>query len=283
MRIKEEPGGMMKGLLIMLAAALLILSCTKGEKAGEVLAKVDDSALTTEEFYNQIPPGWKDVLSFDEKRSFVNDWIETELLFREARRRGLDRDPKVVAQFETIKKEILKNELLLREMDKAKITDEIVQKYYEDHEEDYKSEIKIGIIFVDSKNEAEQIHLQLMEGEDFQALAKEKSLGPMAQEGGVVDYFRRHSPTALISPELEEIAFSLEEGDLSDVIETENGYYIVRMIDRKNLRTPLGFDDVQEDIRRNLSMVRQNNVYATLLDELKSDATIEINEGHLRE
>ncbi len=273
----------MKGIVIVLVAALLILSCTKGEKAGEVLAKVDDSMLTTEEFYNQIPPGWKDVLSFEEKRSFVNDWIETELLYREARKRGLDRDPKVVAQFETIKKEILKNELLLREMDKAKITDEVVQRYYEDHQEDYKNEIKIGIIFVDSKKEAEQISLQLMEGEDFQTVAKEKSLGPMAQEGGVLDYFRRHSPTALISPELEEIAFSLEEGDLSDVIETENGYYIVRMIDRRSLKTPLAFEDVQEDIRRNLSMVRQNTVYATLLNELKADATIEINEGHLRE
>lgn len=272
----------MKRALLSLIAMVLVFSCVKQEE-GEVLAKVDNSVLTTEQFYNQIPPGWKDVLSFEEKKSFVNDWVETELLYREAKKRGLDRDAKVAAQFETIKKEILKNELLLREMDKAKITDEVVQKYYDDHQKDYKSEIKIAVIFVDGEDEAKQIYQKLEDGEDFAALAKEKSLGPMAQEGGVIDYFRRHAPTALISPELEERAFSLEKGEMSDIMKTENGYYIIKLLAKKSLKKPIAFEEVKEDIRRNLSMVSQNSIYDELLGTLKTSAKIEVNEGLLKE
>jgi len=272
----------MRRALISLAAIVLVLSCVKKDE-GEVLVKVDDSVLTTEGFYNQIPPGWKNVLSFEEKKSFVRDWIETELLYREAVKRGLDKDAKVMAQLETIEKEILKNELLLREMDKAKITEEVVQKYYEEHENDYRNEVKIGVIFVDREDEARQIHQSLQEGADFAEVAKEKSLGPMAQEGGVMDYFRRHSPTALISPELEEVAFSLDKGAMSDVIPTENGYYIIKLLGKRLLKDPLTFDAVREDIRRNLSMVRQNAVYDSLLTVLKASAKIDINEALLRE
>lgn len=273
----------MKRTLILLIAILLVVSCVKEKEKGKVLAKVDNSVLTLDEFYNQVPPGWKDVLSFDEKKSFLNDWIETELLYREAKKRGLDKDPKVMAQLETIKKEILKNELLLREMDKAKITDKVVQKYYEDHKNDYQNEIKIATIFVDNEEEANQIYQRLKNGEDFTTLAKEKSLGPMAQQGGVIDYFRRHSPTALISPELEEIAFSLEQGQMSDVISSENGYYIIKVLGKRPLKEPLTFDEVKEDIRRNLSMIRQNAVYDSLLNALKANAKIEINEDLLKE
>ncbi len=272
----------MKRAVILLVAMALVVSCVKKEK-GEVLVRVDDSILSTEEFYNQIPPGWKDVLSFEEKKSFVNDWVETELLYREARKRGLNEDAKVMAQLETIEKEILKNELLLREMDKAKITDEVVEKYYEDHQNDYKNEIKIAVIFVDREDEAKQIYQSLKDGEDFGAVAKEKSLGPMAQEGGVIDYFRRHSPTALISPELEETAFSLEKGEMSDVIDTQNGYYIIKLLGKKSLKESLSFEEVKEDIRRNLSMIRQNTVYDSLLSVLRASAKIEINEDLLRE
>lgn len=280
---QKKLGGLMKRTLITLVAMVLIFSCVKEKEKGEVLAKVDDSVLSKEKFYNQIPPGWKNVLSFEEKKSFVNDWVETELLYREAKKRGLDKDAKVTAQLETIKKEILKNELLLREMDKAKITDEVVRKYYEDHENDYGSEIKIAVIFVDRGDEANQIYQRIKDGEDFAALAKEKSLGPMAQEGGVIDYFRRHSPTALISPELEEIAFSLERGEMSGVIETENGYYVIKLLGKKRLKKPLTFEEVKEDIRRNLSMIRQNTVYDSLLTVLKANAKIEIDEDVLRE
>ncbi|KPJ60418.1 MAG: hypothetical protein AMJ46_06585 [Latescibacteria bacterium DG_63] len=272
----------MKRALIPFIVMLIVISCVKEKDKGEVLAKVDDSVLTVESFYNQVPPGWKDVLSFEEKKSFVNDWVETELLYREARKRALDEDPKVMAQLETIEKEILKNELLLREMDKAKITDEVVRKYFEDHKPDYESEIKIAVIFVNSEDEASEIYKRLQDGEDFSALAKEKSLGPMAQEGGVIDYFRRHSPTALISPELEEVAFELQSGEVSGVIPTESGYYIVKVLDRKRLKKALTFEEVSEDIRRNLSMIRQNTVYDSLLTALKATAQIEVNEALLR-
>lgn len=273
----------MKRTLISLVAIVLIVSCVKEREKGEVLVKLDDSVLSTEQFYNQIPPGWKNVLSFEEKRSFVNDWIETELLYREAKERELDKDAKVMAQLETIEKEILKNELLLREMDKAKITDEVIHKYYEDHQNDYKNEIRVAVIFVDREDDAKQIYQRLQDGEDFAALAKEKSLGPMAQEGGVIDYFRRHSPTALMSPELEEIAFSLEKGEMSDVIDTENGYYIIKLLGKRPLKEAITPDAVREDIRRNLSMIRQNTVYDSLLTVLKANAKIEINEALLRE
>ncbi len=91
---------------------------------------------------------------------------------------------------------------------------------------------------------AESLRQQILAGEEFAALARQHSLDRItAENGGELDYFARGS--LLIAP-VEEAAFSLEPGVVSDIITAPNGdgvptYYLVQVIDR-DLERPLSAD-----------------------------------------
>jgi len=88
-----------------------------------------------------------------------------------------------------------------------------------------------------------------LRGPIFTEIAKQKSHGVNAKEGGQHDWTTKG---ALRSEEINQALFSLKIGQLSDVIESERGFHIVRVLDRKEAgRTP--FTKAQASIRKELS------------------------------
>ncbi|MFW6368983.1 MAG: peptidylprolyl isomerase, partial [Myxococcota bacterium] len=77
---------------------------------------------------------------------------------------------------------------------------------------------------------ADEILAQAREGADFAELAREHSDDPgSAQQGGDLDWF----PRGQMVPAFEEVAFSLEPGEISDVVETPFGYHIILVEDHQ--------------------------------------------------
>lgn len=104
----------------------------------------------------------------------------------------------------------------------------------------------------------------------FGEVAKAKSDGFTAQEGGVHDWTTKG---ALKGKVLDEALFTLEIGRLSLILETEDAFHIVRVLERKEAgRTP--FTDVQTDIRRELKQERFREGVEKYLDELHRTARI---------
>ncbi len=89
-------------------------------------------------------------------------------------------------------------------------------------------------ILVDTQEEAQHIRSQLEAGADFAALAKAHSLDRSTRDnGGDLGYFPRG---ILISPEVEEAAFSLQPGQFSEVIASPLGFHIVQVVERDSDR-----------------------------------------------
>lgn len=85
-------------------------------------------------------------------------------------------------------------------------------------------------IVVETEEEAQRLREQIEAGADFAALAQEHSKDTFTRErGGDLGYFPRG---ILISSEVEDAAFSLQPGQVSEVIESELGYHIVQVLDR---------------------------------------------------
>lgn len=107
-------------------------------------------------------------------------------------------------------------------------------------------------------------------GPIFAALAKEKSHGFTAQEGGVHDWT---STGAMRCEELNESLFDLKIGQLSNIIESEQGFHIVRVLERKEAGcTP--FTETQTEIRDLLKKDRKSDLLRAELDKLRRKSRV---------
>jgi peptidyl-prolyl cis-trans isomerase C len=85
-------------------------------------------------------------------------------------------------------------------------------------------------ILVATRDQAEQLRQQIANGADFAALAVENSLDLSTRPaGGDLGWFPEGY---LTTPEIEQAAFSLQPGEVSQVIETKLGFDILEVLDR---------------------------------------------------
>src|SRR5699024_6686728 len=98
-----------------------------------------------------------------------------------------------------------------------------------------------------NKDIAEEVLEQIEQGADFAELAKEYSEDAMtAEEGGELGYFS----AGTMVPPFENVAFSLEKGDISDPVQTTYGYHIIKVNDIQKKDQEIGtFDEVKEELR----------------------------------
>jgi peptidyl-prolyl cis-trans isomerase C len=119
---------------------------------------------------------------------------------------------------------------------------------------------------------AEQLRDRALGGADFENLAREYSEDPgSAGRGGDLGYFGR----GLMVPPFEEAAFSLEPGEISDVVETQYGLHVIRSEDR---RQP-DFEEIQEGLREELKSVRTMRAESTFVADLEERGAIQIETG----
>lgn len=88
-------------------------------------------------------------------------------------------------------------------------------------------------IMVDSEEKAREIVASLQGGADFVALARERSTDLATKDnGGDLGWF----PRGLVAPELENAAFALQPGQVSDVVPLGEGYHVIQVVEREMAR-----------------------------------------------
>lgn len=123
----------------------------------------------------------------------------------------------------------------------------------------------------DARKKIEEIKEKLKKGEGFAVLAREYSQSPSSSKGGDLNYFMRGQ----MGKPFEEIAFSLKRGEVSEVIETKFGYYLIKVVDRKP-ETTVPFEAAKEKIGEYLKRTKLQGEIAQYLQELKKKAKIEV-------
>lgn len=91
------------------------------------------------------------------------------------------------------------------------------------------NKVRASHILVDNEEHANQIKIKLDRGESFEDLAKEKSECPSREKGGDLGWFGRGD----MVPPFEKAVYSMDEGDISDPVETEFGWHIIKKTGEK--------------------------------------------------
>jgi peptidyl-prolyl cis-trans isomerase C len=134
----------------------------------------------------------------------------------------------------------------------AAVTEEALQTAYETRFADTESrrEFNASHILVETLEEAESLLDQIANGADFAALAREHSLDPgSGAEGGLLGWFGRGR---MVAP-FEEAVLSLEEGALSDPVETQFGWHIIRLNESRVADAPT-LDEARAELTREIQI-----------------------------
>ena len=277
---------------LILLGILLSLSCFLGcQKSGEKglgekdLVRINDVSISLDEFQQMLEKqpleGKMRLLSEKGTRDFLENYlIPREVLYQEARKKGLDQKKEVLAKIEDARRAILIDALLEEGLrGKGEVSDEEIQRYYKENQALFTEpqEIKIRHIVVNTESALKEVVTKLSQGESFEKLASTYNIGNFKVDGGNLGYIRR-GQLAPPFAQFEEAAFSLRrKGEVSEVVSTPYGYHIIRLEDMRG-STVRPLSQVKERIRLFLQPKKKQDAYLEYVKEAKSRARILINE-----
>jgi peptidyl-prolyl cis-trans isomerase D len=282
-----------------------------GHEAYRQVLQMQRPPLTTAEFEDNLRRG----LLVEKLRSAVTDWISVgdQDVEQEYRRRNekaklelvvfnADKlrdqvtvsDADLASHFEQHKEEYRVGEkrkirYLLVDADALKTKIVVppgdVERYYQQNLETFSTPEQVRashiLLKTEGKDEApvkvkaEALLKQVKSGADFAELAKANSEDSSAAQGGDLDYFGR----GRMVKEFEDVAFSLAPGAVSDLVKTQFGYHIIKVVDKKAASTR-SLADVRAQISDQLAYERAQaqagDLANTLAKEIAKPADLDV-------
>ncbi len=153
------------------------------------------------------------------------------------------------------------------------ITDEAIETYFKENKETLgqSATVEASHILTETKEQAEEVAQKLADGEDFAELAAEYSVDTAnAENGGELGSFGKGE----MAPEFEEAAFAMKPGEVSDPVQTDFGYHIIKVTD-KTEASEATLEDSNEQIKEILFDEALNAKYAAWIAEKQAAYDIE--------
>jgi len=182
---------------------------------------------------------------------------------------------------ETVKTDIEREMIIRKYFDKlyseVKVTDDDLKQAYN---QDKTASVRHILLMTQGKDEAGKAEVrQKMEallqrakaGEDFATLATENTEDPGSKNsGGLYENF----PKGHMVKPFEDAAFSVPVGGISDIIETQYGFHILQVVDRKKeTRT---FEEVKSELEQQMLRSKRRDLNSSIVEKLKKDSGYEI-------
>ena len=259
---------------------------------------------STDRYKQLAEQGDIDAIERQYEQGYLATLIRRKMLAPEAAERGIEvTDADVAEQIEAIKadfpseqafEEALKEQALdldaLTELVQDRLTEdalraevtaesgpseEEVRAYYDENTAEFE-QARAQHILVEDRSLAEQLVKQLRTaGEDdvdglFESLAKKHSTDPGSKDqGGDLGF----QPAGTFVPAFEDAVNQLEIGEISDPVETEFGFHIIRVAERKTVE----FEEAQQTITQQLAGPAQDDAWQQFLMEVYEEADVEVN------
>lgn len=173
-------------------------------------------------------------------------------------------------------KRFIQNEVIHR----VRVSDAELNAFYSRYPEDFirptqvrALHLMVAVADEDQRADAlikiQEIQIKLAQGADFGVTALENSDCPSRANGGDLGYFTYQQVIAPVA----EVAFFLQPGQISQIVQSSMGYHLVKAIDRKP-PSRIAFKDMRDKIERTIRRNKENRAMAGYLDGLRKEAEI---------
>ncbi|MCK5147587.1 peptidyl-prolyl cis-trans isomerase [bacterium] len=254
-----------------LVACLFILlmgtACTNRSEEADVVARVGKICLTRQDLSKQLV--WEGFTP-EQKNQYIERWINREVLFQEAQRLGLENSEELALELELVKKNFLIKKLLERTfLEKILVDEEMVNSYYNKHEDLFKiqeDQVHLLHILTATREDANLARQAIQAGKAFNEVAKEYSTGIFKVKGGDMGFISKND----VIPEVRRIAFGTRIGGLSRVLKSDYGYHLLQVVDKWKKDDLKPLESVHEEIVARLKASKERQVYFDLLYQLQN-------------
>jgi foldase protein PrsA len=165
------------------------------------------------------------------------------------------------------------------------VTDKEVSAYYEEHAADFVSPASISLSHIlmgtaehtdEDRAAIEAVLQQIKEGGDFATLATENSTDPGSKEAG-------GDLGAVVKGQMveafETAGFALKNGELSDIVESDYGFHIIKANSDPTPEVPKTLEEATDEIKQ----ILQTENYEAAIDKLKKSEKVKYNEKLVEE
>lgn len=271
---------------IMILFVLCAFLCASGAFAqqtqtptdDQVLAKVGSKTITEgdlKQMANAVPEKFRYYYQTPEGRRQTLDYIvNIYALAAEAQKEGLDKSPDAQKLLDFTRNDLLAR-LLLDKLtkDTPAPTEADAKKYFEQNKTEFSTpeSIKLHHILLENEKDAKQVLARLKKGEKFADVASQVSICPSKTNGGDLGWM----PKGSLVPEIEEVAFKMNKGQIEGPIKSKFGYHILYLEDKKPAEEA-SFDQVKDYIIEQLKYQKQQEQYEKIADSLRKKMNVQI-------
>lgn len=247
-----------------LASGLALMPIHDAAARDEVVATVNGKTITETDIRLAEAEVGSDLGSIPEakkRRVLIEFLIENQLFAEAAEGDQLGSGPEFDERMQYWRRRALRDTYFDKSVKKA-VTEADAKQLYDQQIKLLKPEVEVKArhILVESEDKAKEIAEKIVHGAGFAQMAKEYSKDPGTKDdGGSLGYFRRGQ----MVPQFEEAAFKLEPGDVSDPIQTQFGWHLIQVEDRRELQPP-EFDAIKDRLLASM-MHRKAQEIGTLL------------------
>jgi parvulin-like peptidyl-prolyl isomerase len=227
------------------------------------------------------------VIKEDEVMGVIRDMLKSRKMEMPDLLQALSKDGMTFDGYkQELKEQIQRQQLVRREIrSKLVVTDDEIGDYYRQHRDEYegKEAIRIKQILLPvppgtdqairerARELAESIIKKIKNGEPFDALVAQFSQGPATAAGGDIGFVEKGH----MLPEVEKVALNLEIGDVSPVIESSQGFYIIQVVDKRGAGLK-PITEVRQEIQRKLEDEKAAKKFDQWVIDLRSKSLVDI-------
>lgn len=279
------------------------IDLTEQKRANEVILELEGN-----EFYNSDFTEYVRNIVGDDLESFdavtlsnlLDNFIEEKILIQAAKKNevsitknerkaymenistmNLDKNNKSTEkEAETLFNRLLVEKYIYEMVKDIKVQDDEIKEYYEAHKKDFfrPGRIMVSQVLLKTKEKAIEIRKRLQNSseDNFRKIARTESAGVEATNGGKMGTFE----VGQFPIEMEKRIFSLEEGELSPVVESPYGYHIFRL-DKKFKADLISEEEALSSIRMKILDDKIEKFFSRHMEELKKNMNWKLYEQNL--